>query len=53
MSSSSGEPRVAQRVAAATLRPVAVVRVPQERGVRGENVAAEMNINTGHQKIQN
>jgi hypothetical protein len=50
-SSSSSEPRVAQRLAAALLGPVAVVHVPQERGVRGDNVAAEMNIKQAIRKF--
>jgi hypothetical protein len=34
------KPRVAKRAAAAIFRPVGVLGVPQERSLRGEDVAA-------------
>jgi hypothetical protein len=45
------EPRVAQRVAAAFFRAVSVVRVPQERGVRGEDMAAKRGRNRRSESV--
>jgi hypothetical protein len=36
------KPRVPKRAAAAVFRLVGVLRVPQERGVRGEDMAASV-----------